>query len=482
MKKTLPILVFTFIFFNLNAQNLYDEKFDNCHLTSFCLDCGDTKAQPQNTILDEIIANLNTSNFSKANGKIEVQILVDADGKPCLISAKNETNISSKKLNLQKAINNTSYWNPAISKNQNQNSSVSLILELQHGVLTAKRKVFDFKNQSNMKSEGTPNIKGSKKSDLKYSWTLYNQQNSQLPWDMTRAISTDLNDNIWIGTDNGIVKIENGNWKLYNHLNTTIETTKYNKNQIESVRYMNVDKADNKWFIAGYNLYKFDNKNWTKYDSINSTISWGRNLHTDFENNLWVTSWKGISKFDGKNWKLFNKENSNLPTNKVLGIYVDRNKKIWVGTFEGNVVIENGKTMLLNDRSSPLSKAYINKMYEDTKGNMWFQLYKDQSNDAGIYVLDRHGKWTKIEYSDTKMFYENSINDFLLDEDKNELWLTLNGIGVLKYDLNEKKWEVYTNQNSNIPSIHAEQITKDKNGDIWVATYAGVVKLNRSDN
>lgn len=38
-----------------------------------------------------------------------------------------------------------------------------------------------------------------------------------------------------------------------------------------------------------------------------------------------------------------------------------------MGTFEGNVMIENGVTKLLNDKNSPLSKAYISKVYEDKK-------------------------------------------------------------------------------------------------------------------
>lgn len=66
-----------------------------------------------------------------------------------------------------------------------------------------------------------------------------------------------------------------------------------------------------------------------------------------------------------------------------------------------------------------------------------------------------------------------------MDEDNQELWITVNGIGALCYYMESKQWEIYTNQNSNFPSIHAEQIAKDANGDIWIATYAGVVKLNR---
>ena len=106
-------------------------------------------------------------------------------------------------------------------------------------------------------------------------------------------------------------------------------------------------------------------------------------------------------------------------------------------------------------------------------------MYNDESDAAGIYVLDSQGNWTRINHPNSRMFRENAINDFYLDEESNLLWITLNGVGVLNYNLNSKKWETYTNENSNVPSIHSERITKDKDGSIWIATYAGVIKLNK---
>ena len=78
---------------------------------------------------------------------------------------------------------------------------------------------------------------------------------------------------------------------------------------------------------------------------------------------------------------------------------------------------------------------------------------------------------------DNEILKENGLNDFLLDEENNELWVSLSGVGILLYHLDTKNWEIYTNQNSNFPSIYAEQITKDKFGNIWVSTFAGVAKI-----
>lgn len=478
--KRIILLLFTLLNITLSySQNLYPEKYKDCSLTSFCLDCGDTKAEPPKNLMNELLDKFDIKSLSKIKGIIEVQILIDENGKSCLLSSVNQTNISSKKLGLQNAINSTSNWKSAISKNKKTNSSVSLILEFENASLSAKRRVFDFKNQSNAKSVGSPEVKGTDKNKLSKSWSVFTQQNSELPWDMTRAVTNDLDNNIWIGTDNGIVKINNGKWEHFNSKNTSISSPAYNKSETQSVRNLEVDKTNNKWFVAGWDVYRYDNKNWTKYDSINSPINWARKIFVDHSNNVWFTSWNGVAKFDGKNWSVINKQNSNLPTDKTLGVYVDKKDRIWIGTFEGNVIIENGVTKLLNDKNSPLSKAYISKIYEDKKGFFWFDLYNDKSNEAGIYVLDLQGKWTKISHPNPKMFSENAINDFYLDEESNLLWITLNGVGVLCYDTNSKKWETYTNENSNVPSVHCERITKDKDGSIWIATYAGVIKLNQ---
>lgn len=247
----------------------------------------------------------------------------------------------------------------------------------------------------------------------------------------------------------------------------------------KSVRDMAVDKFNNKWFIIGWSVYKYDNNNWIQFDSTNSPIKWENNIYIDHSNNVWFTSSHGITKFDGHKWSEINTQNSNLPSDKTLGVYVDRKNRLWVGTFEGNVIIENGKLQLINDTNSPLSKAYISKIFEDKNRKMWFALNKTKSTDAGIFKLDSTDKWERIKHPNADIFSENSINDFLLDEDNNLLWITLNGIGVLCYNLISKKWEIYTNENSNIPSIHCEKITKDKVGSIWIATYSGVVKLNK---
>lgn len=478
MKNILLTVALTILSTYTFGQNLYPEKFDYCKLSEFCLDCGEIKAQPPQNLIQELNKNFDATSLKKIKGQLEIQILIDSFGRPCLLSTNNQTNIKSKKLRLQNSINNSSNWLPAISENKKTKSSVSLILYFDNGSFTVKRRIFDFKNVTNEKATGTPEVKGTNQNKLSETWTVYTQQNSSLPWDMTRAVVNDLDNKVWIGTDNGIVQIDDGKWNVFNAQNSSLKATPYNKNITQTVRDIEVDKKNNKWFVIGWDVYKYDNEKWTIYDSTNSPINWARKIFVDNANNVWFTSWDGVAKFDGINWSIINQKNSELPTDKTLGVFVDSKNRIWIGTFEGNIMIENQKTTKFTDNKSPLSKAYISQMHEDRQGNLWFDLYNEKGSDAGIYVLKTNGIWEKITTKNPKMFSENSVNNFLLDEDKNILWITLNNVGILRYDILKKDWEIYTNENSNIPSVNIEKITKDKDGAIWAATYAGVIKLN----
>ena len=55
MKNTLILLGFLSVN-TVFGQNLYPEKFDGCELERFCLDCGDTKAQPSKSFLGDFVS------------------------------------------------------------------------------------------------------------------------------------------------------------------------------------------------------------------------------------------------------------------------------------------------------------------------------------------------------------------------------------------------------------------------------------------
>ncbi|MEQ8903986.1 hypothetical protein [Ekhidna sp.] len=475
--KSILLLLSVVLFTNSFGQHLYPEQFDNCKLSSFCLDCGDTKAEPPSDFISTFIENLNQKVLTKLEGKIEVQILIDESGNPCLLSASNQSTVNSKKLSLQNAINSGNQWNPAISKDKKSNTSVSLLLIFENGQLSVQRRQFDSSKNTNFKSVGTPEVKGTKDSRLSTSWKVLNQQNSDLPWDMSRAALTDFDGTIWVGTDNGIVQIaQDESMALFNSKNTTLKPEKYDANKTTSIRYSAIDRNGNKWFIGGYNAYRYDGETWTVYDSLNSPIKWMRKIHVDNNNNVWFTSWRGVAKYSEGNWVNLDTTNSELPTNKTLGVFTDKSNRTWIGTFSGNVRIDDQEMIQLNDPEPPLSQAYISKGYEDASSNIWFSLYNDKEpTKAGVFVLKKSGEWMKILENQNDLF-SNAINDFVFDERTGTLWIAINKVGLVRYEIETKEFEIYTNENSELPSTYVMQLTLDGQGNIWAATFAGVAR------
>jgi hypothetical protein len=87
MNKTILFILTIFQTAHLNAQNLYPKKLDNCVTDKFCLDCGDIKVNVDSNKLNILADNLNNSNnLAGIKGRVMFQILVDANGKGCVLS------------------------------------------------------------------------------------------------------------------------------------------------------------------------------------------------------------------------------------------------------------------------------------------------------------------------------------------------------------------------------------------------------------
>lgn len=180
MKSILTILTLL-TFFSSKAQNLFSEKFDDCHQTkfSFCLDCGEIKAHSESNINEYFKKEL-TNISPKLNGQVLVQVIVDSTGMQCVKSMQVDATKSVKKLNLKDKINSMTDWKPAVSNGKPQNATIILEFLFDNGKVETKYKRIDTKNQPNMKSVGSVEInrKGKYKNKLDPNlFEVYNTQN-----------------------------------------------------------------------------------------------------------------------------------------------------------------------------------------------------------------------------------------------------------------------------------------------------------------
>ncbi len=74
-----------------------------------------------------------------------------------------------------------------------------------------------------------------------------------------------------------------------------------------------------------------------------------------------------------------------------------------------------------------------------------------------------HGK--TITRKDRPAF--KRINDFILDETSETLWMAINKIGIVKHNHVNQETKIYTPANFDIPSVYVIQLTLDKEGKLW---------------
>jgi hypothetical protein len=473
MNKITILTAILFLSFSFaKGQNLFPEKFSDCGLSDFCLDCGDTKGVYDGDLNRYFAKKFQEKNLQEIKGTILVQILIDTTGKQCVISIGNKTQGKITNLDLRNTINAMTGWKPAIIDGKPKNVSITLRFEFSNERFNISYDRFDLNAVTNMKSVGNSEIinNSSNSKVLKNEFEVYTTQNSVLPWDMTRSISIDTNNVVWLGTDNGIVKIENNILTVINSKNSILRAIRNQTTILNS----DVDIYNNKWFNDGNTTYRYDGVNWKIFDSANSPTKWTTGVYADKFGNVWFSGFQGLIKFDGKVWSVMDTSNSILPSNRIMGVFVDSKKRLWIGTDKGNVRIDGTSIENFKTTDNPLKTSTLSKGYEDKNGNIWFSLYEKFPQTNGFAKYSLNGDWSIINTTNSKI-PRNDVLDFAINEKTNTIWFSINRVGITEFD--GKNWATFTPDNSKVPSTYIQSIAIDKDGNIWCATFAGLLKI-----
>jgi hypothetical protein len=114
MHRLLPLLAF-FICSITHAQHIFPEKFFVCNTNPFVQENGTIIARINNKKLIEVIRNgIDKTPKPKVWGRLSLQIVVDPEGKSCLLSMYNQTTLLPAQFDLKKDIDDNLVWeNPA---------------------------------------------------------------------------------------------------------------------------------------------------------------------------------------------------------------------------------------------------------------------------------------------------------------------------------------------------------------------------------
>jgi ligand-binding sensor domain-containing protein len=315
--------------------------------------------------------------------------------------------------------------------------------------------------------------------------------------DMVQCIHEDQAGDIWVGTDQGLNRLnfDEGNFTRF----------LYDPNDPESLgpgRVMTICHCRDGFIWAGTDgggLCRLDpetgrfkrfvhdpgNPESLPHNSI-------RALHASRDGNLWVgTDGGGLSMLNNISGRFVNYTASpgtegRLSHGSVFAIHEDSNGIIWIGTNGGGLCMLDPETghflTYINDPNDPTSISYneIYDIYEDRSGVMWLGTY-----GGGTNKFDLKGK-KFIHYR----YDPSGINTLghpivwsILEDEPGKLWIGTHGGGLDFLDRESERYTNFRHDPSDPASLSADIVRvvfKDSEGTIWIGTHGGgICRLDR---
>lgn len=298
------------------------------------------------------------------------------------------------------------------------------------------------------------------------------------------SISFDSKETAWVGTfKQGLIKYD-GSTTVYNSSNSAFPDSIV-------VRDIEVDYDDNIWIGSNVGLIKYDRRDFHIYNTSNSPIAedvvWS--ITVDQDNILWFASCRfrqgGLMKFDGENWMLYTPENSAMPSNSVWDVAVDSRNNIWLTMSEiigsGCIIkISSNNWKIYDKNDMGFSPYYFRDLTIDKDNKIYASL------DYGLSSLHDMTRPNIITYDGSRWKINNPVDENgeslgyvgkISTDLYGNVWASLHGredVSLAVY--NGLKW-VYNNLN--IPITWSSEIAVDKSNLVWVGTGDGIYLIKQ---
>ena len=313
---------------------------------------------------------------------------------------------------------------------------------------------------------------------------------SHLSQAVTNSILQDSQDFIWFGTDDGLIRYDGNNLKIF-------KTDRYNKNSLQDDFITSICILSSGKLLIGTDtsfLFEYN----SKLENFNEIPLPNRDpkhhitsIIEDKYNNIWLgTSGNGLYRLDKElnfsyQFKITDFENSlTINDNNVRCIYFDNlASKLFIGTNKGlNIYyyVYNCFTYLVSDSKNldSLSNNKINFIYRDSRNILWI------GTGGGLNKFDKEKNKFLVYYHDSPLKNSLSGNNILsiCEDNQGYLWIGTES-GLNCFEIETSKFLRFCYDKNDIYGIIGNTIEclfKDKTNVIWIGTDgSGIGKIDR---
>ncbi len=323
-----------------------------------------------------------------------------------------------------------------------------------------------------------------------------------LPYNSIRDLFVDADKNLWVGTNGGGLCLFNAS----HHNFTILRYDTFNPVSISDNMIWSITQGKNGYLWIGTNngLNRLENNNGTYvarrfYHDPEEPASLSSNavikVLADRNGFLWVcTHGGGLNKVVMENGSpTFSRymHNNSLPyslaNNFTAEAFEDSGGSIWVGTNNGISKFDLAKQGFSHYNTIPGEKNSLvdNNIWcfaEDPKGNLWVGHRSGLTHINMKKMVYRH--FSRKTYN-PKGYNDNSAISVYIDK-VGQIWVgMIDGVFKLYPDANGTgaKWEQvhYRNQNSTLNDNRVYSILEDKKGFMWFGTREGLSRINKKN-
>jgi two-component system, LytTR family, sensor histidine kinase LytS len=280
-------------------------------------------------------------------------------------------------------------------------------------------------------------------------WTYYDTNNG-LPSNKIYCLVEDSLNNIWIGTDKGLVKYDGSSFTCYSRntglLSDSILSLYWNGNNELLVGTPNgFGKIS---FTGKYNtVFRSPNMQFTRFcDDRKYPVTY-------CATNKGIIMYYYKNNFCSKYELDSTSENGKYTPDPIYDIVVDKYNYTWFAAKKGVYIFTNNKIVF--NRNYDLGLHDVTRLFKDKSDNIWMASSSDQK------IMFFNGS----KYVNDSIFFGfNNYKSFAQDQ-YNNYWISIFNHGVLDYGGGMTK--VYNTSNSKIISDNINQIIYDSKKNIW---------------
>ena len=324
-------------------------------------------------------------------------------------------------------------------------------------------------------------------------WVSFNHANGQLSHDDVRALYTDAENVVWVGTDSGASYFRGGIWSwdvdditywVYSNPDTIVKHT------ITSIT-QTLDRS--LWFgtygggIFRYNEFgpKFIWKQYTIADQLPSDVILGlaqsQTPAVGLLGEVWCATTAGVGHFvpqsnQGGNWTSYDIVNSPLPSSSVYALaYNYKEYSVWFATYLPVSLIHVDES----DRWTPSTaipapyNVTIDAMAFDLSGILWM------GNVNGVWSLNTNTNvWQFLTNASTNGKLPLARVNAVTTNFSTTRWFGTDA-GLVRFE--DTTWTTFTHATTpQLPSDTITALTYDQFGNLWIGTPDGLAVYNEN--